>query len=162
MTLLIWGFIVVERKTRKSGEKSWRVVSHRGSLRRAKRSAQPHFNQQRHLKKNRKKSQHKIRKRSTIKEGIKTLHVSPGSNFEPGDRCVASNHQSPESMVGLTRWNLGRLMGPWVVSPCFRLLASDRGSSHHERCSKYCICKCSTRIQYPSTTVHINRRVRSH
>jgi hypothetical protein len=32
MTLLLWSFVVVERKTRKSGEKIGRVVSDRGSL----------------------------------------------------------------------------------------------------------------------------------
>jgi hypothetical protein len=34
MTLLLWSFLVVEGKTRKSGEKRVRVVSDRGSLRR--------------------------------------------------------------------------------------------------------------------------------
>jgi hypothetical protein len=49
MTLLLCSFVVFEGKTRKSGEKSGRVVSHRGLLRRARPSGQPHFNQQRHL-----------------------------------------------------------------------------------------------------------------
>jgi hypothetical protein len=35
MTLLLWGFVVVDGKARKGGEKSRRVVSDRGSLRRA-------------------------------------------------------------------------------------------------------------------------------
>jgi hypothetical protein len=60
MTLLRWSLVVVEGKTR-SGEKSGRIVSDRGSLRRAKGSAQPHFNQQRHLKNNMKNHNKKQR-----------------------------------------------------------------------------------------------------
>jgi hypothetical protein len=61
MTLLLWSLVVVEGKTRRSGEKSGRIVSDRGSLRRAKGSAQPHFNQQRHLKNNMKNHNKKQR-----------------------------------------------------------------------------------------------------
>jgi hypothetical protein len=74
MTLLLWGFVAVEGKTRKSGEKSGRVVSDRGSLRRAQRSAQPHFNQQRHLTQNKEAINDK-RRHKNLTESVKSTWV---------------------------------------------------------------------------------------
>jgi hypothetical protein len=75
MTLLVWSFVAVEGKTRKSGESSGRAGSD-GSARLTNRatSFQPQLNyctatpQKQHQK-----SHQKMVKRTTIKEGIKTL-----------------------------------------------------------------------------------------
>jgi hypothetical protein len=77
MTLLLWSFVVVEGKTRKSGENRWRVVSDRGSLicyaSRARltnraTSLQPTATPQKH-------HTTKREKRTTIKEGIKPYTI---------------------------------------------------------------------------------------
>jgi hypothetical protein len=83
MILLLWSFVFVEGKTTKSGEKSGRVVSDRGSLRcwpsalnkaRNLTSTTPQLQQ--HLKNNMKITTKK-ETRTTLKEGIKTLQKQP-------------------------------------------------------------------------------------